>query len=74
MLVSKILPDDLKCAFDVVVKSVNYIKNSALNTCLFRKLCENLKSELKQLLYYTKVRWLSRVNLVARVFELRDEI
>ena len=73
-LASKTLPDGLKCAFDVVVKSVNYIKNSALNTRLFRNLCEDLNSEHKQLLYYTKVRWLSRGNLVARVFELRDEI
>ena len=71
---SKTLPDDLKCAFDVVVKSVNYIKNSALNTRLFQKLCKDLNFEHKQLLYYTKVRWLSRGNLVARVFELRDEI
>ena len=73
-LASKTLPDDLKCAFDVVVKSVNYIKNSALNTRLFRKLCKDLNSEHKQLLNYTKVRWLSRGNLIARAFELRDEI
>ena len=56
------------------IKSVNYIKNKALNNRLFRKLCEDLNSEHKQLLYYTKARWLSRGNLVARVFELRDEI
>ena len=73
-LALKTLPDGLNCAFNVVVKSVNFIKNSALNTRLFRKLCEDLNSEHKQLLYYTKVRWLSRGNLVARVFELRDEI
>ena len=72
-LASKTLPDGHKCTFDVVVKSVIYIKSSAFNTRLFRKLCEDLKSEHKQLLYYTKVRWLSRGNLVARVFELRDE-
>ena len=73
-LASKTLPDALKCVFDVVSKSVNYIKSSALNNRLFRKFCEDLNSERKQLLYYTKVRWLSRGNLVARVFELRDEI
>ena len=31
-LASKMLPDDLKCAFDVVIISMNYIKNNALNT------------------------------------------
>ena len=55
-LASKTLPDALKCVFDVVIKSVNYIKSSALNNRLFRKLCEDLNSEHKQLLYYTKVR------------------
>ena len=50
-LASKTLPDDLKCAFDVVIKSVNYTKNSALNTHLFQKLCEDLNSEHKQLFY-----------------------
>ena len=48
-LASKTLRDNLKCAFDEVVKSVNYIKNSALNTRLFRKLCEDLNSEHKQM-------------------------
>ena len=73
-LASKTFPDALKRVFDVVIKSVNYIKSSTLNNRLFRKLCKDLNSEHKQLLYYTKVRWLSRGNLVARVFELRDEI
>ena len=58
----------------MVIKDVNYIKSSALNNRLFRKLCKDLNSEHKQLLYYTKVRWMSRDNLVARVFELHDEI
>ena len=73
-LASKTLPDALKCLFDVVIKSVIYIKSSALNNHLFQKLCEDLNFEHKQLLYYTKVQWLSRGNLVARVFELHDEI
>ena len=73
-LASKTLPNGLKCVFDVVVKSVNCIKSTALITRLFRNLSEDLNSEHKQLLYYTRVRWLSRGNLVARVFELRDEI
>ena len=73
-LASKTSPDALKCVFDVVIKSMNYIKSSALNNRLSPKLCEDLNSEHKQPLYYTKVRWLSRGNLVARAFELRDEI
>ena len=62
-LASKTLPDAFKCVFDVIIESVNYIKSSALSNRLFRKLCEDLNSEHKQLLYYAKVRWLSRGNL-----------
>ena len=72
MLASKTLPDGLKCAFDVVVKIVNYIKNSPLNTRLFLKLGEDLNLDDKCLLY--KVQWLLRSNLLAIVFKLRDEI
>ena len=73
-LVSKTLPDGLKCAFDLVIKIVNYMKSSVLNFGLFLKLCENLNSDRKYLPYHTKVRWLSRGNVVARVFKFRDEI
>ena len=33
-----------------------------------------MKSEHKNLLYYTKVRWPSKGNVLSRVFELRDEL
>ena len=33
-----------------------------------------MESDHKNLLYYTKVRWLSKGNVLLRVFELRDEL
>ena len=33
-----------------------------------------MESEHKNLLYYTKVRWLCKGNVLSRVFELRDEL
>jgi len=73
-LASKTSTDGLKCACDLAIKIVNYIKSSALNSRVFKKLCENLNSYHKYILYHTKVRWLSRSNVVAKVFELRNEL
>ena len=59
---------------NITIKTVNFVKSSALHTRLFRKLCEDMESEHKNLLYYTKVRWLSIGNVLCRVFDLRDEL
>jgi len=49
------------------------MKNSALNSRVFQKLCEDLNSDHKYLPYHTKMLWLSRGNVVVWVFELRNE-
>jgi len=53
---------------------VSFVKSSALNTQLFAKLCEDLGSENKCLLYHTEVQWLSQGNMTRRVFELKNEL
>uniref|UniRef100_UPI00358E3DDC zinc finger BED domain-containing protein 5-like n=1 Tax=Myxine glutinosa TaxID=7769 RepID=UPI00358E3DDC len=73
-LASKTLPSHLQDVLEQVIKIVNYVKSSALNSRLFKQLCTEMDSEHKNLLYYTKVRWLSKGNVVARVFELREEM
>ena len=37
-------------------------------------LCEDLGTEHKTLLFHTEVRWLSKGNMLARLFELRNEV
>lgn len=59
---------------DTVVKVVNYIKKSALQTRLFASLCEASGEEHSALLYHSEVRWLSRGSVLARVFKLRKAI
>ena len=73
-LTSKPLPCGLQDVLKVTIKVVNFVKSSALHTRLFRKLCEDMGSEHINLLNYTKVRWLSKRNVLFRVFELRDEL
>ncbi|XP_065639505.1 zinc finger BED domain-containing protein 5-like [Hydra vulgaris] len=44
-LATKTLPGSLKTVFNQLVKLVNYIKSSALNTRLFTKFCSDLNAE-----------------------------
>ena len=56
----------------VVIKVVNYVKSSALNTRLFSKLCKNMDADHTAILYHTQVRWLSKGNMLSCIFELRE--
>lgn len=57
-----------------VIKIVNFIKGHALNTRLFRELCQDGEAEYTDLLYYTEVGWLSRGNVLNRVWTLKTKV
>lgn len=59
---------------DPSIKIINYIKASALNTRLFRKLCKDMESEHQNLLYHTSVRWLSKGNMLNCLVLLLQEV
>ena len=73
-LATKSLPSGLLTIFTGIVKVVNYVKNSALNTRLFQQLCHDMESEHSSLLFYTSVRWLSAGRFLSRFFLLRQEV
>lgn len=73
-LACKDLPSELKTVLDEAVKIVNFIKSHALNSRLFKSLCEEMGSLHISLLYHTEVRWLSRGKVLQRLFELRFEV
>ena len=68
------LPAQLLTCLKQVVKIINFVKASPLNTQCFKQLYEDLGSEHTSLLYYTKVRWLSRGIVNKRLFEMKDEM
>ncbi|XP_042203808.1 zinc finger BED domain-containing protein 5-like [Homarus americanus] len=73
-LASKTLPDELCKILEAVVKCDNFVKAGDLNSRFFQNLCRDMDSEHEALLFYSKVRWLSKGNVVNRVFELRGEL
>uniref|UniRef100_K7G861 DUF4371 domain-containing protein n=1 Tax=Pelodiscus sinensis TaxID=13735 RepID=K7G861_PELSI len=72
-LVSK-TPDQLNAFLKGLVKVVNLIKSSALNTRLFKRFCLDMGSDFDVLLFYTFVWWLSAGNVFNTVFQLRKEL
>jgi len=64
-LASRTMSQPLKQALDCA-KVVNYIKASALNTRIFRKVCQDMDAGYDSLLLHTSVRWLSKGNMLIR--------
>ena len=73
-LCTKVLPAQLSACLKQVVKIIDFVKASSLNTRLFKQLRENLGSEHTSLLYHTEDRWLSCENATKRLFKRKDEM
>ena len=73
-LAVKKMPSTLKMVLEQAVKVVNTIKSKALNSHLFKVLCEEMGSEHTKLIYHCEVRWLSRGRVLTRLFELHEEV
>ncbi|XP_003366519.1 zinc finger protein [Trichinella spiralis] len=72
--VSKTISDDLKNVLNTAVKIINFIKSKPLRSRLFEKLCEEMGSCHKSLIFHSEVRWLSRGKGLTRLVELREEV
>jgi hypothetical protein len=68
------MPAILKTVLTEAVKVVNFIKSTVTNSRLFSILCNDMGSEHDKLLHHTEVRWLSRRNVLRRLFGLRSEV
>ena len=64
----------LKNIMDVVLKTVNFILSRGLNRRQFRQLLLETESQYGDLLYFCNVYWLSRGDMLQRVYRLREEI
>ena len=59
---------------DVVVKVVNTIRARGLTHRQFQEFLTSIESDYSDLLYHTKVRWLSAGQVFERVWQLKHEI
>jgi hypothetical protein len=59
---------------DTVIKTVNFIRASALNHSEFVAFLEEAENEYGEIIYHTNVRWLSRESVLKRFFDLLNEI
>ena len=71
-LAAKIL--NWKSVLDMVTTCVNFIPSRGLNNRQFMDFLETLDTEEEDVIYYSKVRWLSRGHVFLRFFKLRNEI
>jgi hypothetical protein len=65
--------EELQTVFKVVVRVVNYVRNSPLRRRLFAKLCDNVEINHMALFYCCET-WLSCAKVLHRVFELKEKI
>uniref|UniRef100_A0A673IJH3 HAT C-terminal dimerisation domain-containing protein n=1 Tax=Sinocyclocheilus rhinocerous TaxID=307959 RepID=A0A673IJH3_9TELE len=73
-LAAKEMSVPLNEVMDIAVKTINLVKNSALSSRLFSILCDQLESDHRQLLYHNEIRWLSRGNVLNRLFKMRKQV
>ena len=64
----------MKDKLAIIIRAVNFVKTSAVNTRLFAVLCKDMDSNHETLLFHISVRWLSKGNMLARVYEMKDEL
>ena len=59
---------------DVAVKVINFIRLRAKNHRFFKLLAKKMGAQHIELLFYTKVRWLSGGKCLCRLYELKNEL
>uniref|UniRef100_A0A9J7YT13 SPIN-DOC-like zinc-finger domain-containing protein n=1 Tax=Cyprinus carpio carpio TaxID=630221 RepID=A0A9J7YT13_CYPCA len=64
----------LHSVMTTVVSTINFIKSRGLNSRQFKELLSDLESEYGDLVYHCEVRWLSRADMLARFYNLREEV
>ena len=62
VLGSRTLPIAMKDKLATIIQAFNYVKDSAVNTKLFTKLCKDMDFDHETLLFYTSIWWLSKLS------------
>lgn len=65
---------DIKSVMDKVTETIKYIRKSSLNQRQFATFLIDSEAEVKEIGYYTQVRWLSRGTVLEKFVKIRKEI
>jgi hypothetical protein len=69
------MSDEMKSVLNTSVKIVNFIKSKPLQSRVFEKPCQEIRSIHKPFVLHTEVLWLSRGKvLLTRLLDHRDEV
>ena len=74
VLASKVMHLDMTGSMSTVVKIINFVLARGLNHRKFRSLLEEMNAQYQDLVYFCKVRWLSRGAMLQRFYDLRNKI
>ena len=72
-LASKTLTAEMKDKLAIAIRVAYFIKASATNTRVFNHLRKEMDSTY-EILFYTSVCWLSKGNMLDRVYDMREEV
>jgi hypothetical protein len=73
-LTMKELCPEVSEVMGTAIRTVNYPKTRPLESRVFAVLCEKMEVQDQSLLFYCHSRWLTRGNVVARVYSLRERV
>ena len=73
-LASRTFSGEMNDVLNMAIKVVNFINAGALKGRCFQLLCKDMECEHETLLFHTNVRWLSKGNMLGRLYELWEEI
>ena len=63
-----------KHVMGLVIEAVNFIRARGLNHRQFQKFLDDLDTEHQDLAHFFKVRWLSKISMLRRFYELQKEV
>lgn len=69
-LAAKDMGENLFNVLNTCIKIINFIRSSAVNTRIFKVMCDGMGSDYPSLLLHTHARWLSRGKVLTRLFDL----
>jgi hypothetical protein len=72
--VSVTVSEEQQTVFEAVSRFVNYIRKSSLRGRLSAKLCDAMEAEYMALLHHCETRWLSRAEVLYRIFEMKKKL